>query len=67
MGVAPILQRRKLRHREVKWCRQSYAGKLVTCLRLEHNLIIPQVPLLIFRSRLHLFYTLITFLLIPPK
>lgn len=31
MGVAPILQRRKLRHREVKWCRQSYAGKLVTC------------------------------------
>lgn len=55
MGVAPILQRRKLRHREVKWCRQSYAGKLVTCLRLEHNLIIPQVPLLIFSSRLHLF------------
>lgn len=55
MGVAPILQRRKLRHREVKWCRQSYAGKLVTCLRLEYYLIIPQVPLLIFSSRLHLF------------
>lgn len=54
MGVAPILQRRKLRHREVKWCRQSYAGKLVTCLRLEDNLIILQVCLLIFNSRLHL-------------
>lgn len=55
MGVTPILQRRKLRHREVKWCRQSYAGRLVTCLRLEHNLFIPQVALLIFSSRLHLF------------
>lgn len=55
MGITPILQRRKLRHREVKWCRQSYVGRLVTCLRLEHNLFIPQVPLLIFSSRLHLF------------
>lgn len=55
MGVIPILQRRKLRHREVKWYRQSYAGRLVTCLRLEHNLFIPEVPLLIFSSRLHLF------------
>jgi len=54
MGVIPILQRRKLRHREVKWYRQSYAGRLVTCLRLEHNLVIPQAPLLIFSSRLHL-------------
>lgn len=55
MGIIPILQRRKLRHREVKWCRQSYAGRLVTCLRLERNLFISRVPLPVFSSRLHLF------------
>lgn len=26
MGIIPILQRRKLRHREVKWCRQVIQG-----------------------------------------
>lgn len=57
MGIIPILQRRKLRHREVKWCRQGYTGRLVTFLRSEHNFFIPQVPLLTLSSRLRLLFS----------